>query len=117
VAPRGWENVEGERTSEGVGGQITGASRRLEAHGDVSGKLCRGAKACERIPRNVHSLRGGRRRRNLRAGPVRALQRCGTMGKRQRGFTLIQQARQRRRQIYSERQTNPMRGGIGSATG
>ena len=60
MAPRGWENAEGEQTSEGVGGQDSRARACERAtHGGVLVTLCRGAKACERITRNVFALRGG----------------------------------------------------------
>jgi hypothetical protein len=62
---------------EGAGDLLPARAAQGRARGDALVKLCRGAKACERISRIVHSLREGRRRGYLRAGPVRALRRYG----------------------------------------
>lgn len=67
VAPRGRENAEGERTSEGANGEL-----RLEQRavcGDVLVILRRGVKARERIPVDELLFMGGRRCGCPKVGP------------------------------------------------
>jgi hypothetical protein len=53
------KTLKGTKPWKGWAFDLLALVRKSVAHGGALVKLCRGAKACERITRNVDSLRGG----------------------------------------------------------